>query len=244
MSVRLTAVGVGPGDPEWITVKGQRALAGADVIFAPCSEGSEESLALRIARPWLRTDQRVEVLPLPMTRDRRRLEAAWQVAAGRIAHVLGGVAADRGSARGAYVVLGDPLFYGTFTYIWDALKQAHPEVQVEVVPGIPSFVAAAARAGLPLATTSQRVAVLPATYEADQQELASLVAAFDTVILMKVGRALPRVRAVLEALGMADRAVYAAHVGLPGERLVRDVRALEDDEAPYLSLVIVRKGGT
>lgn len=244
VNLRLTAVGVGPGDPEWITVKGQRALAEADVVFAPHSADGDTSLALQIARPWLRPGQRVEALPLPMTRDRSLLEAAWHAAADRIAAVLDEVAADRGTACGAYIVLGDPLFYGTFIYIWDALRRAHPEIRVEIVPGVPSFAAAAAQAGVPLATTSQRVAILPATYETNEQTLAELLTTFDTVILMKVGRALPRVRAALTALGLADRAVYAAHVGLPGERIVRGLQTVEDEEAPYLSLLIVYKEGT
>ncbi|MDQ7029541.1 MAG: precorrin-2 C(20)-methyltransferase [Ardenticatenia bacterium] len=240
-ALHLTAVGVGPGDPEWITVKGQRVLAEADVIFAPCSETADESVALRIARPWLRPGRRVELLPLPMTRDRTRLEPAWRATAAKVAAVLQEIAAQRGAAHGAYIVLGDPLFYGTFAHIWQVLAARHPAVQVDVVPGVPAFVAAAARAGLPLATTSQRVAIVPATYEADDQELAGLITAFDTVVLLKVGRVLGRVRSVLARLGVVDRALYAAHVGLPEERVVHGLAAIQAEEAPYLSLLIVRR---
>ncbi len=239
--LRLTAVGVGPGDPEWITVKGQRVLAEADVVFAPCSEGAGESLALQIARPWLRPGQRVVTLPLPMTRDRARLEPAWQAAADALVATLGAVAAERGGAHGAYVVLGDPLFYGTFAHLWRVLADRHPEIGVEVVPGVPAFVAAAARAGRPLATSSQRVAIVPAVYEADERSLADLVANFDAVVMLKVGRALARVRAALGRLGLANRALYAARVGLPSERVALGLESVEEDEAPYLSLVIVHR---
>ena len=241
MTLHLTAVGVGPGDPEWITVKGMRALQAAHVVFAPRSNNGPESVALRIARPWLRPDQTIVELPLPMTRDARTLAVAWRQTAERIAATLEEVAVRQGSAQGVYVVLGDPLFYGTFTYIWQELAQRHPEIGVDVVPGVTSFAAAAARAGLPLATTSDRVAILPATYETDQDRLAQLLREFDTVVLMKVGRVWPRVRHILADLGLEHHTLYAEHVGMEGERLLRGDALLNEDASPYLSLLIVRR---
>ncbi len=233
----LTAVGLGPGDPEWITVKAVRAIEQAQVVFAPRSRDGDASLALRIAEPWLRPEQRIVELALPMTRDPDLLTPAWEAAADQIAAAL------QPGAQGVYLLLGDPLLYGTFTYLWSELAQRHPHVQVSVVPGVTSFAAAAARAGVVLATTSERVAILPASYETDAAVLQRLLADFETVILMKVGAALPRVLDALETLGLLDAAVYAERVGMPEERIVDDLRTLrtETEPRPYLSLLIVRR---
>nr|WP_290668352.1 precorrin-2 C(20)-methyltransferase [Ardenticatena sp.] len=234
MSATLTAVGVGPGDPELLTIKAVRLLDHADVVFVPRSRDGHQSLALRVVQPWLRADQRVVELPLPMTRDADTLHAAWHAAADTIA-------AELPHGEGAYVLLGDPLFYGTFIYIAAALAEHHPHIALRVVPGIPSFSAAAAAAFFPLATTNQRVAILPASYETDAKALRRLLADFDTVVLLKVGPVLPRVVAALREEGLLDHAIYAERVGMPEERIVRDVRTLPDAPAPYLSLLIVRQ---
>lgn len=233
MSATLTAVGVGPGNPELLTIKAVRVLDHAQVVFVPRSRDGDQSLALRIVHPWLRTDQRVVELPLPMTRDADTLHAAWHAAADTIADELG-------HGQGAYVLLGDPLFYGTFIYIAGALAERHPHIALRVVPGVTSFSAAAAAAFFPLATTNQRVAILPASYETDGATLRRLLADFDTVILLKVGPVLPQVVAALREEGLLDHAIYAERVGMPEERIVRDVRTLPDVPAPYLSLLLVR----
>jgi precorrin-2/cobalt-factor-2 C20-methyltransferase len=126
----LTAVGLGPGDPEWITVKAVRSIEQAQVVFAPRSRDGDASLALRIAEPWLRPEQRIVELALPMTRDPDLLTPAWEAAADQIAAAL------QPGAQGVYLLLGDPLLYGTFTYLWSELAQRHPHVQVSVVPGV------------------------------------------------------------------------------------------------------------
>ncbi|GAP63899.1 precorrin-2/cobalt-factor-2 C20-methyltransferase [Ardenticatena maritima] len=234
MTATLTAVGVGPGDPELLTVKAVRVLDHADVVFVPRSRDGEESLALRIARPWLRADQRIVELPLPMTRDMDALRAAWRTAADTIAATLG-------DGAGAYILLGDPLLYGTFIYIAAALRERHPHIALRVVPGVPSFSAAAARAFFPLATTNNRVAILPASYETDAAALRRLLADFDTVILLKVGPVLPRIVAALREAGLLAHTIYAERVGMPEERIIHDITALPDAPAPYLSLLIVRR---
>jgi len=248
-SFKLTAVGLGPGDPELITLKGLHAIQAAQVIFVPRSRDGEQSLALRIAQPWLDTGrQQLVELPLPMTCDRTQLIPAWQAAAGQIAANL----AQRGRTEGApakiqgvYLLLGDPLLYGTFIYIWQELIRRRPEISIEIVPGVTSFAAAAAQAHLPLGTTADRLAVLPANYETDAAKLHQLLADFDTVILMKVGRVLPQILAALERMDLLDSALYAERVGMPEERIVfgPELRALQNQRRPYLSLLIVRRPG-
>jgi precorrin-2/cobalt-factor-2 C20-methyltransferase len=235
LSRSLTAVGLGPGDPELVTIKGLRAIEAADVIFVPRSRDGDASLALRIARPWLDpARQQIVELALPMTRDPDLLAPAWRAAADRIAAQL------ETATRGAYLLLGDPLLYGTFIYLWGELAERHPQIAVTIIPGVTSFAAAAARAGIPLGTTDDRVSIVPASYETGAGQLRRLLSDADTVILMKVGRVLPQVLAALAELELLDAAVYVERVGMPEELIVRDLRTLHGQQRPYLSLLIVR----
>ena len=239
---KLTAVGVGPGDPELITVKGMNAIQAADLIFVPRSQNGEQSLALRIAEIWLdREQQQVVELLLPMTRDADRLLPAWQAAAGQIARAF--AAHPKPSAQGVYLLLGDPLLYGTFTYIWGQLAQQYPHIAIEIVPGVTSFAAGAAQAQFILGETSDRVAILPASYETDETRLRRLLSDFDTVILMKVGRVLPQILAELEEMNLLETSLYAERVGMPEELIAKgpELRSLQNQRRPYLSLLIVQQ---
>jgi len=233
----LIAVGVGPGDPELITLKGLRAIQSADVIFTPLSREGDASIALQIATPWIDQErQRLVSLPLPMTRDAGQLRPAWQAAAATIQQEL------TGRQRGVYLLLGDPLLYGTFSYLWRELHTA-ANITVKIIPGITSFAAAAAAGGLPLTMADERLIVLPASYETDTLTLQRLLTDFSTVVLMKAGTALPAIVTALQQLNLLDHALYAERVGLEGEFITRDLRTLDLQHRPYLSLVIVRRGG-
>jgi precorrin-2/cobalt-factor-2 C20-methyltransferase len=265
----LTAVGVGPGDPELITVKGVKAIQAARLIFTPrsqddppsgdnapsgdgalssdsASSGEDgQSLALRIAQGWINpAQQEIVELALPMTRDADRLRLAWRAAADRIAASFSEYQTrEAPPIRGVYLLLGDPLLYGTFTYIWGELAEYYPEIRIDIVPGVTSFAAAAARGRFVLSTTSDRVAILPASYETNAAQLRRLLADYDTIILMKVGRVFAQVLAALEEMELLDSTLYAERVGMPEERIVPgpDLRQLRHQRRPYLSLLIVRK---
>jgi precorrin-2/cobalt-factor-2 C20-methyltransferase len=222
-------------------MKGVRAIQEAQLIFVPRSQAGEQSLALRLAQPWLRPQQQVLSLALPMTRNAEQVVSAWQAAADQIAAAFAEQPMEI-SRRGVYLLLGDPLLYGTFTYIWGELAERHPEIRVEIIPGVTSFAAAAAKAQFVLGTTSDRIVILPASYETDAAQLRRLLADFDTIILMKVGGVMPQVLAALEELNLLEAAVYAERVGMPEEYLVVGpaLRTLKGQRRPYLSLLIVR----
>lgn len=243
---KVIAVGVGPGDPELITVKGLQAIQRARLIFVPRSQDGEQSLALRIARQWIDPErQQIVELGLPMTRDADRLAPAWQAAADQIAASMAAVEAGA-PIEGVYLLLGDPLLYGTFTYIWAALAEAHPAIAIEIVPGVTSFAASAAKGRFVLSRTSDRVAILPASYETDSDALRRLLADFDTVILMKVGPVLPQILAALEEMDLLESALYAERVGMPEEQMAQgpELKALKNQRRPYLSLLIVKRDRT
>lgn len=245
---KVIAVGMGPGDPELITVKGLRAIQRARLIFVPRSQDGEQSLALRIAREWIDPErQQIVELLLPMTRNADKLMPAWQAAADQIAASMAAVDVEADTLiEGVYLLLGDPLLYGTFTYIWAALAEAHPAIAIEIVPGVTSFAASAAQGQFVLSRTSDRVAILPASYETDGEALRQLLADFDTVILMKVGPVLPQILTALEEMDLLESALYAERVGMPEEQMAHgpDLKALKNQRRPYLSLLIVKRDRT
>ncbi len=238
---QLTAVGLGPGDPELITVKGMRTIQTAQLIFVPRSKSGEQSLALRIAQPMIDpARQQIVELPLPMTRNADQLIPAWQVAADQIADSF---SQHIQATHGVYLLLGDPLLYGTFTYIWAELAQRHPGLNINIIPGVTSFAATAAQAQFILSTTSDRVAIIPATYETDEVQLRQLLTDFDTIILMKVGRVLPQIITALSEMKLLESTLYAERIGMPEEKVLHgvDLNQLQNKQVPYLSLLIVRQ---
>lgn len=234
MSARLYAVGVGPGDPELLTLRAVRILRDADVVVAPTGRAEAASYALGIVAGHLdRSRQLILERVFPMTRDEDELQPLWEATAEEVAdHV-------RAGRTVAFVTIGDPLLYSTFLHLLRVLRAAYPEIVVEIVPGITSVGAAAAAAGVPLAMAAECLAVLPATGE--DVRLRQALADFDCVVLMKVSRVFDRIYALLVELGLERHAVFVRRVGSCEEELVTDLATLVGRPLDYLSLVIVRK---
>jgi len=229
--MRLTGVGVGPGDPDLLTIKGLKVLRAADVVFVPVAEdglaGYAEGVVLAHLDPA--RVQRV-VFALGGDADRSR---SWETAGRQVAEVV----ARPGHA--AFATIGDPNLYSTFTYLALTVRGLAPRVIVDTVPGITALQDLAARSGTVLAEGDQTLALLPFT--AGRERLATALAEHDTVAAYKGGRFLPEVRAVLTEAGRLDGAVLGARLGLPGET-VGAIPA--EGEAPYLSTVLVTRRPT
>ncbi len=241
----LTVVGLGPGDPELITLKGMRAIEAADLVFAPASRDRGDSLALRMAEPWIDASrQQVIELTLAMTRDTAESGPFYAAAAEQIAAAFAACAETtrQDAIRGVYLLLGDPLLYGTFAAIGRALRTSAPDIAVEIAPGVTSFAAVAARTQMTLGSGDGRVAIVPASTTMNAADLQRLLADFETLVLMKAGRALPHILDALDELNILDAALFAERVGMPEEEIVWDVRTLRGQRRSYLSLVIVQRG--
>jgi precorrin-2/cobalt-factor-2 C20-methyltransferase len=223
--VRLIGVGVGPGDPELVTVKAVRVLREADTVVVPVMDAGEQGRAERTVVAHVDRDVVRLVFALDdrggVTQARR---AAWEAAADAVAAMTGTV---------AFATLGDPNVYSTFTYLADAVRERVPDVVVETVPGITAMQDLAARSGTVLCEGTESLALLPLT--AGVEALDEALTHFDSVVAYKGGRHLARVRQVLERHGRLDDAVYGAALGLPEEQ----VGAVPESEAPYLSTVLV-----
>ncbi len=230
MTGRVYGLGLGPGDPELITVKALRLLRACPVVAYPAAEGGD-SFARRIAAPYLTTGQ-VE-LPIAVPMDVRRDPAQEVYDAAAIA-----IAAELDAGRDVAVLCqGDPFFYGSFMYLWGRLADRYP---VEVVPGVSSMMACAARLGLPLAAREDVLTVLPATLP--EAALAARLANTDAAAIFKLGRHMAKVRRVLEQLGLLAVSHYVERATLGEERLL----PLADAplEAPYFAMALVHRRGT
>lgn len=234
MKGKFYGLGVGPGDPELLTVKAHRILREADVVCVPVSKMEKESLALSIVRPYLLEGKQVMELHMPMTQDETTLEASWSGAAEQILPCL------QEGKQVAFLTLGDPSLFSTYTYLMTRIKQADPEIGVETVPGITSLAAAAARINLPLAEGEERLTIVPALR--DVEELRGILAESSNVVLMKVSRQFPEIVRVLEEEGRLKDAVMVTRCGQPQERIIQDLRQVAGEKVDYMSLIIIKKG--
>ena len=228
MTGTLYGVGLGPGDPELITRKAARLIGSAPVIAYPALEGAD-SFARAIAADLVAADAREIVMEVPMSSARGPAQAAYDSGAAEIAKAL-----DAGDDV-VCLCEGDPFFYGSFMYVHARLAPRYP---VEVVPGVSSLTACAARAGQPLAARNERLTVLPGPLPED--ELATRIEGAESVVILKVGRHLPKLRAVIERLGLGAQAIYVERATLGGERVCPLAEA--PDAAPYFSMILIAKG--
>jgi len=225
---KLIGVGLGPGDPDLLTVRAVRLISVANVIAYPALPDTE-SFARQIAARHIPAGAHEIVIEIPMTKERGPAQAAYDLGAKRIAEAL-----DLGED---VLVLceGDPFFYGSFMYLHARLAEHYV---VDVVPGITSVNAAATRIHFPLAARNEVFTVIPAPL--DDDSVRSRIEASDTCAILKVGRHLGRIRALLSNLGLLDRAHYIERATLDQE--VSMTLADAPDPAPYFSMILVSKG--
>ena len=236
----LFGIGVGPGNPDLLTLRAARILSTVPTLAVPKSVSDGGSLALDAVREVLeaRADPPEQIeLVFPMTKDQDILEKART----ENARVLKG-ALDRGDV--AFISLGDIFFYSTFGNLLQGLRRQIPDLSVIIVPGVTSISAATALTGMPLVQGPESLAVVPATYEPDS--LDHVLDTHETIVLMKVHRVFPAVLDLLERKGLVEKAVYLAEIGTSRQEIVTDIRTLKERNLPYMSLILVRKnlGGT
>lgn len=230
----LYGIGVGPGDPELLTLKALRVLNGAAVLAYPKSSetaSENESKAYSIVRAaGVDGNEPLELL-FPMTKDANALEEARKAAAASIIERL------KEGKDVAFITLGDPMLYSTFSYLVPLIKEAGAEVRS--IPGVTSFSAAASIAIAPLAESDERLIVIPASVGVE--EIRKRWNEFDTIVLMKAGRFLDKIIDLALELGVADSSVFASRVGWKDEEVVRGIGKLKGRKAGYFTMVILRK---
>lgn len=231
---RLYGLGVGPGDPELITVKAFRLLKEADVIAYPKKRKGSKSYAHAIADTYLNPGEK-EMLGLvfPMTKDQETLRSHWAQTTEELWKLL-----SQGKDV-AFVTEGDPNLYSTWIHMARTMQAAHPEVEIHSVPGISSALGAAARLGIFLADGDDQFAIIPATE--DREEMKRVIETHDCLVFLKVAKVIDMMIDLLQELGLIENASVVTKVTSGDEQVWQNVKELKGIELNYLTLMVVRK---
>ena len=238
--MKLYCVGCGPGDPELLTIKAVNLIKNAEVIFAPTAREGKPSIALSVVEQYVDKSTKTASLVFPMVKDKESLKDYWVRNAGEIASAV------RSGKKVVYLTVGDPALYSTWIYIHRELRKSHPDVEVEIVPGVASMFAIANKAKISLAEGEETVAIVPACYDMDRVKRTA--AACDTVIFLKDGRYFDNVIDTLGQAGFPDDAMLAIaqDVSAPeGEILevttLADQRGRKGPTEKYFSIMVAKK---
>ena len=234
MTGTLYGIGVGPGDPELISLKAVRALSGISRVFAASSPKNDYSLALDIAKEHLAPGSSVALLPFPMTSDAQLLNRAWRDNARLILDIL------RQGEDVAFLTLGDPLIYSTFGYLARTLRELDPQARVKIIPGITSFQAAAAATGQVLCEAGENLLLVSGLDE--QATAEKILREPDNIVILKVYRNFQKLRTLLQHQGLNHNCTFVSRLGLDGEIVCRDLTAAPE-KPHYLSMLLVNKRG-
>ena len=237
-SGKLYVIGVGPGDPELLTIKGMRILNETSCVCVPKGREEGSSLALSIVKQIVNLEGKEIIeahFPMKKTRNSdhgSELDPKWDETVKAVSSRL-----NKGIDM-AFITIGDPTIYSTFFYLYDRLLEANPDLRVEIIPGVSSINASAARATISLGLADEKIALLPATYLGNLREI---FGTFDTIVLMKVYRVFDKVLEILDELHLTANAVYVSRTGMEDEKIARDITSLKEEDLNYFSMVIVRK---
>jgi len=230
----LYGIGIGPGDPDLITVKGVQILSRCCHVFVPKAKHTADSVALGIIRKHLSPDAEIHDVVFPMVTDPDELKARWQESAGSVAAVL--VTGE----DVCFPTLGDPFLYSTYIYLVRTLRSILPEAPIVTIPGVTAFSAVAAITEFPVGEGKLPVTIIPTA-----DDLADLQEALDkkgTLVIMKIGKRLDAVLDLLEKHNALEGGVFVSHAGMPQEQVETDLRKLRGSNAQvgYLSMILTK----
>ena len=224
-------IGVGPGDPELLTVKAINAIKKSDIIIAPKTEKKDGSVALTIAQPYLRENVEIVYQTFPMVTNFEEFHKVFEENEKEILNFL------NAGKNVAFLTLGDPMFYSTYIYIFRLLKNSG--VKIETVPGVPAFLAISSYINRPLVFGDDILTVIPAT--AEREKIIDALKISDTTVLMKVYKNFDEVVDVLKNENMSDEAVLVSRCGLDEEKIISDIENHRDEKLNYLSTILTRR---
>lgn len=233
-------VGVGPGDPQLLTLKAAKILETCDTWFVPSAFDNGGSMALKIASGAVAaTGKTILSHRFPMKQVYRgkspdpEVKVAWENAAKTIMSCL-----EKGQDV-VFPTLGDPAIYSTGFYVCETLQEYGSPFKIEIVPGVSAVGAASAVSELPLCLGDEQLVVIPATFENDK--IKELLALSDVAVFMKVHKVMDRLVALLEELGLLQQAVLVERCSLEDQRVWTDVREALGEKLHYFSTMVVRK---
>ena len=236
----LIGIGVGPGDPDLLTVKAVKAIQSADTIMCPASNEDRPSIALSVVTPLIDKSKNQEIIKLifPMTKDKDVLEKHWKKNAKIMADkVLSG-------KNVVYLTVGDPYLYSTWIYMHREIEANHPEMKVSVIPGIVSMFTFASKVGISIAEGAEKVAIIPSCY--DLSSVKEIAKNSEVLVFLKDGRYFDQVIELLRESGFPDDSIFAIGQDLGTDHeIIRKMKLGEvnDDTltTKYFSILVVKR---
>jgi precorrin-2/cobalt-factor-2 C20-methyltransferase len=229
---KLFGVGVGPGDPELLTIKAVRVIKEADIIFTAASTKNRYSLAVEIATPYISPSTRIEKLSFPMTKDEKEVETAWIHNAKQIAEQL------KKGKNVVFLTLGDPTTYSTFGYILKKMECIMPQADIETIPGITSFHAASARLNKILVEGEESLLITSGAFGGEQIRKNSGV---ENVAIVKAYKNIKDINSALKETGFDNKAVAVSKCGRENEQIIKNIHELETKKPDYWTLILASK---
>ena len=236
----LVGIGVGPGDPELLTVKAVRAIQNADIIMCPASKEDRPSIALSVVDSVIDRSKNQEIVKLifPMTKDKDVLEETWKRNAKIMAETV------QSGKNVVYLTVGDPFLYSTWIYMHKDLTRKYPEMDISVIPGIVSMFTFASKVGVSIAEGAEKVAIIPSCY--DLSSVKEIAKNSESMIFLKDGRYFDQVIDVLKESGFPDNSIFAIGQDLGTDHeIIRKMTLGEvnDDSltTKYFSILVVKR---
>lgn len=229
----LYGIGVGPGDPELITLKAKKMLEKVGYVFTPVAGKGKKSIAYSIAQMFISPDATVETLLFPMTTDQTVCEKAWQENVEKIFTIL------EKSSDVAFITIGDPMTYSTYSYLLKKMQFMHPQIKSITIPGITSYAAVAASANLSLAEGNEVLTLIPGN--TPREKIKKLLSSSDTSILLKHHKNTKDIYNILQEMRLEDKVLYVSRCGFEDQIVTSDPPQDLLEKTGYLSLLIVKK---
>jgi len=236
----LIGIGVGPGDPDLLTVKAVKAIQNADIIMCPASKEDRPSIAYSVISSLIDKSKNQEIIKLifPMTKDKNVLENSWKRNAKIMAEtVLSG-------KNVVYITVGDPFLYSTWIYMHRDLKKKYPDMNISVIPGIVSMFTFASKVGVSIAEGAEKVAIIPSCY--DLSSVKEIAKNSESMIFLKDGRYFDKVIKVLKESGFPDDSIFAIGQDLGTDKeIIRKLTLGEVNDktltTKYFSILVVKR---
>jgi precorrin-2/cobalt-factor-2 C20-methyltransferase len=228
----LYGIGVGPGDPDLITMKAVKILKKVDVIFAAASSKNQHSQAVNIAKSYIPETTEIAMLPFPMTQDKSVAQKAWDEHARNIIALL-----EQGQDA-AFVTLGDSMIYATYGYILQSVQRLAPHLNIVSIPGVTSFQAAAARLNRTLVEGEESLLLLSGVNGGDR--LRRFAGKAENVAILKAYRKVKDIVSALDETRMMENSIAITSCGLSDEEIIEDIRTLEKRTPAYWTLILAK----